>query len=616
MAALRRLLAVRIPAGDISCRSRNLPSEYCDPPVLQLNHPILRALDSSDGIQSFRRVLAQLLVLGIFQHPLAAGKAVGKLCSSRAVPFMNDAVLIFNCLEEPDALICNHILRGYVRVCDPRGGLGFYVDRMFQRSVPPNHFTFPLLAKLCADLGDFRRGWRIHALIVKLGFILDIFVRNSLIYMYSCFGSIDSALQIFDSEVAVNLVTWNSMIDGCVKNGRIMKARELFDKMPERDCFTWNAMLAGYVGIRDMETSRKLFEEMPERDTVSWNSMLLGYCKCGEITCARALFEEMPHRNLITWNTILAAYVRAKDYRECLTLFDRMLGLGFHPTEATLVSVLTSCSHLGDLSRGKWVHSFVKNSDKQIELDLLLSTSLLTMYTKCGDMDSARKIFDEMPEKGIVAWNSMIIGYGMLGRGDESMNLFLEMEKEGPPPSETTFVCLLSACAHGGLVLEGWWCFDRMLRKYTIKPKADHYGCMVDLLGRAGLLDDTKKFMENMPEKPEVSLLGALLSACSTYSDLKLGEAIGSKIMEMDPNDVGSYILLSNIYASEGRWDDAERMRKKISSKGLLKGAGFSSLSNGKLEDLFVDERKVPRYKRGIVLSMLSDMGAHMKLSL
>ncbi|CAA6657207.1 unnamed protein product [Spirodela intermedia] len=384
--------------------------------------------------------------------------------------------------------------------------------------------------------------------------------------MYSSFGHVDSAQQIFDYRAGSNLVTWNSIIDGYVKKGMTSRARELFDEMPERDIFTWNVMIAGYAGIGDMETSRKLFDEMPERDTVSWNSMLLGYGK-GALS-----------PNLISWNTIIAAYVRAKDYRECLSLFDRMMAMGIRPSEATLVSVLTSSSHLGDLNR----------ANGRIELDLLLSTSLLTMYSKCGEMDSAEELFDQIPQKGVVAWNSMIIGYGMRGRGEEAVELFLEMEREGPRPNETTFVCLLSACAHSGLVLEGWWCFDRMLRKYNIKPRVDHYGCMVDLLGRAGLLSDSEQLLEKLPGKHGAALLGALLSACRTHSDLRLGEAVGAKLMEVDPDDVGLI------------WGDVEKMRMLMTGRGLLKETGVSSVSPGKSENLCVVEQEIPVHKKGL----------------
>ncbi|XP_078440497.1 pentatricopeptide repeat-containing protein At2g20540-like [Wolffia australiana] len=583
---------------------------------LNLTHHVLMKLESIPcNKRQFLQILSQLHVSGIFQHPLAAGRVILKLCNSGSPSSIHEAVFIFSHLNNPDALISNIILRAYARLSDPEGGLRFYTDHMHRRSVQPNHFTFPLLAKLCADQGAVPDGIKIHGFALKLGFDSDLFVRNSLIYMYSSFGNINSAKRIFNSGVESNIVTWNSIIDGYVKNGNMIQARELFDEMPMKDILTWNVMIAGYVGIGDLEQCRKLFDEMPNRDIISWNSMLLGYAKVGAVKDSRELFDSMPKRNLISWNTILAAYVRAKDYKQCLNLFDQMMATGFQPSEATLVSVLTSCSHLGDLHRGKLVHSYIKNAGNCVNLDLLLSTSLLTMYTKCGDMDSAKIMFESMVEKGVVAWNSMIVGYGMHGRGEDAVSLFMEMEKEGPRPNETTFVCLLSACVHGCLLLEGWWGFNRMVQKYNIKPRVEHYGCMVDLLARAGLLEGSQKLLEMIPSKPGVAALGALLSACAAHSDLKLGKAVASKVIEMDPNDVGSYVLLSNIYAAEGRWDDVEKMREVISSRGLLKGAGISSLSNLKSEVPCLGEKGIPVHKKGIVFSMLSQLGAQMKMS-
>ncbi|MQL74201.1 hypothetical protein Taro_006576 [Colocasia esculenta] len=548
-------------------------------PALSLSHPVLRALDSCPcGGRAFDQALAQLVVSGLFQHPLAAGRAVRTLCASPSFGSVTFAVALFSHLDEPDAFICNTILRAYARSGDPHEGVGFYRSHMLRRGVPPNNYTFPLVVKLCADAGSASEGARAHARVVKLGFESDLFVQNSLIHMYSTIGSVRSARRLFDLRAVSDLVTWNSMMDGYVKNGMVTTARELFD-------------------------------EMPERDTVSWNSMIDGYGKVGEVKLARELFDAMPSPNVVSWNTILAIYVRAKDYRECSRLFDWMVATRVTPNEATLVSVLTSCSNLGDLERGRWVDSFVKNRRMGIEPDVLLSTALLTMYSKCGDMDSAREIFDQMPEKSVVSWNSMIIGYGMHGHGDKAILLFLDMEREGPRPNEATFVCLLSACAHAGLVFEGWWCFDRMVRKHNIEPKIEHYGCVVDLLSRAGLLDDSKQLIEKTPAQPAPALLGALLSACKTHSNLKLAEIVGGKLMELAPTDVGPYVLLSDIYAAEGRWDDVEKVRAVMREKGLLKGAGVSLVGWEKCEHVCPVEIKDPVHKKGIMHSILNELG-------
>ncbi|KAJ4958389.1 hypothetical protein NE237_025500 [Protea cynaroides] len=370
------------------------------------------------------------------------------------------------------------------------------------------------------------------------------------------------------------------MIDGYVKNGDVGAARLLFDEMPERDMVNWNSMISCYMGAEDMKAAEVLFERMPVRDVVSWNSMIDGYARIEDVLAAQKLFDQMPYWNVVSWNTMLALYVRIKDYNECLRVFDRMISGGeTSPNEATLVSVLTACAGLGKLDRGKWVHSYIRENGK-IRPDVLLSTSLLTMYAKCGAIDSAREVFDEMPERSVMSWNSLIMGYGMHGQGEKALEIFLEMEKRGPTPNDATFVCILSAYTHARMVLEGWWYYDVMHRVYQIEPKVEHYGCMVDLLGHAGLMKDSEKLIRKMPMKAGPALWGALLSACTTHSNLELGEIVGKRLIELEPQDIGPYMMLSNIYATE---------------------------------ESIVDDTSV--HKKGMVYSMLSEMDTQMKQS-
>ncbi|XP_058086024.1 putative pentatricopeptide repeat-containing protein At5g37570 [Magnolia sinica] len=581
--------------------------------TLKLSHPILRILESSTGtISEFNQIHAQLIVSGLSQHSLSAGRAIKKLCNSPSS--LGHAVSLFLHLDTPDAFVCNTIIRSFLKFNGPDKALSFYHRQMLEKDVPPNHYTFPLLVKICADLGSIQEGEKTHARIAKLGLESDLFVQNSLIHMYFSFGRIKSACRVFDASCESDMVTWNSMVDGYAKNGRIDDARQIFDEMPERDVVSWNAMIAGYAATGDLKSAKELFGAMPVRDVVSWNSMIDGYAKIGEASLARELFDQMPDRNVVTWNTMLALCVRSKDYRECLRLFDMMMVEGeTEPNEATLVSVLTACANLGMLDRGKWVHSYLRENRK-IEHDVLLLTALLTMYAKCGDMDSAREIFEKMPERSVVSWNSMIMGYAMHGHGEKALEVFLEMEKRGLMPNDVTFICVLCACAHGGMVLEGWWYFDLMRRVYKIEPKVEHYGCMVDLLSRAGLLRDSEELIKKMPMEPAPALWGALLSACKTYSDCKLGEIVGKRLIELEPSDVGPYVLLSNIYAAEDRWDDVEKVRKMMKEKGLQKTAGLSLVDlSGPDSMSFMQETSA--HKKSMVYSMLSEMGNQMKLS-
>ncbi|KAL3497690.1 hypothetical protein ACH5RR_040422 [Cinchona calisaya] len=607
-------LAKPIPKLWPDTQERNLKEpDQNELPTLNLSHHILRVLDSCNPhLHSFNQVHSQLIVLGLIQHPLAAGRAVKKLCSSEFT--ISRAIEIFENLENPDAFLCNTIIRGYVRFNDPIKALAFYCNGMVKNCIFQNDYTFPVLVKACADAGLFREGVMIHCHVVKCGFELNLYVRNALIHMYFVCCSIWDARKVFDMSSDWDLVTWNTMIDGYVKNGEVGFARQIFDAMRERDVFSWNAIISGYVRVGDMEAARELFEEMPLQDVVSWNCMIDGYARIGDKEGARMLFDQMDYRNVVSWNTMLALYVRLKDYNECLRLFDSMMEVGdIEPNESILVSVLISCGHLGRLERGKWVHYYIKHNGR-IKPDVLLLTTLLTMFAKCGAVDLAKLVFDEMPEKSVVSWNSMIMGYGMHGHGEKALEMFMEMERSGLMPNDVTFTCILSACSHAGMVLEGWWYFDLMNRVYNIEPKVDHYGCMVDLLGRAGLTQDCEELVQKIPVEVGAALWGALLSACRIHSRLELGEIIAKRLIEIEPGDIGPYVLLSNIYATEGRWDDVENVRKLMKEKGTEKVVGSSLVH---LMDLRSDfsHRYRSTHKKSMVYSMLSEIGAQLKLS-
>lgn len=445
-------------------------------------------------------------------------------------------------------------------------------------------------------------------------FELDLYVRNALIRMYSVCRKIVDALKVFDLSPDSDLVTWNSMIDGYVKHGEVSSGRLIFDSMKEKDAVSWNSMISGYTGIGNMEAAKELFEENPYRDIISWNCMIDGYARAGDKNAARMLFDQMGCRNIISWNTMLAVYVRFKDYNECLRLFDMIIEEGtIELNEATLVSVLTSCAYLGRLDRGKWIYSYI-NSSPRIEPDVLLSTAMLTMFARCGEMDKAKEVFDDMPEKNTVSWNSMIMGYGMQGAGEKALEMFLHMEKNGQTPNDATFTCILSACTHAGMVLEGWWYFVLMHKVYNIEPKVEHCGCMVDLLSKAGLSKGSEELVRNISLEMKPALHGVLLSAFKTHSIIELGEIVAKWLIEIEPKDVGPYVLLSYIYAADGRWEDLENVRMMMKEKEAQKMLGFIQIQVLDSKGYLCHESRL-HHKKIMVYTMLSEIGTHLKLS-
>ncbi|XP_039056892.1 pentatricopeptide repeat-containing protein At3g29230-like isoform X2 [Hibiscus syriacus] len=526
--------------------------------------PILQTLESCTSFNKFHQIHAQLLVSGLLQHPPVAIRVVRKLCNY--LHSVSHALLVFDCIREPDTFLCNVILNGLLSL-DPFSALSFYYEKMVGKSVKHNEYTFPLLGKICADIKSLEEGRKVHAWVLKLGFQSDLFVKNSFIRLYSVCGQIGSAREVFDDGFVLDLVSWNSMIDGYVKNGQVGIARELFDEMPERDTFSWNIIIAGYVGVGKMEVARELFEKMPFRDVISWNSMIDGYARIENVSEARNLFDRMPERNIVSWNIMLALYVRCKKFvNHGLMLFDTMMERGeARPNSASLVSVLIACATLGRLDKGLWVHSLIENN--KIKCDVLLSTALLTMYAKCGAMDLARDVFDNMPDKNVVSWNSMIMGYGVHGYAEKALDIFIDMEKRGQVPNASTFTSCLSACKYSGKVLEGWWCFDLMCRVYQIEPKVEHVGCMFDLLSRVGFMEQSKGLMSKMPLESGPALWKALLSSCRTLSNLELGKVIAKQLIDLELTDVGPYVLLSYIYSLERKWGEVENIRKFIKDR-------------------------------------------------
>ncbi|TYI70081.1 hypothetical protein E1A91_D08G197100v1 [Gossypium mustelinum] len=555
---------------------------------------ILQTLESCTNLNHFNQIHAQLHVSGLLEQPRVASRAIRKLCNH--LNSHSHAILVFDCVKEPDTFLCNIILDGLLNSDDPVSALSFYYEKMVGKFVEENQYTFPLLGKIYAEIKSLKEGQKVHARVLKLGFESDVFVKNSLIRFYSVCGQIESAREVFDDGFVLDLVSWNLLIDGHVKNGQVGIARELFNEMPERDTFSWNIIIAGYVGVGKMEVARDLFEKMPFRDVVSWNCMIDGYAKIENVSEARKLFDQMPLRNVVSWNTMLALYVRCKKYiNQALTLFDRMMERGeARPNSASLVSVLTACANLGRLDKGLWVHSYIENNN--IKCDLLLSTALLTMYAKCGAMDLARDVFNNMPVKNVVSWNSMIMGYGTHGHVEKALDMFIDMEKRGQIPNATTFISCLSACKNAGKVLEGWWCLDIMCRVYEIEPKVEHFGCMFDLLSRVGLMEQSNELMRKMPAESGPALWSALLSTCRASSKFELGKIIAKRLIDLEQMDIGPYVLLSYIYSVEGKWGEVENVRKFFKDRDL-------------------SERSASPHRRTIIYSMLMELGVQLKLS-
>ncbi|KAL5227754.1 hypothetical protein ABZP36_016019 [Zizania latifolia] len=337
------------------------------------------------------------------------------------------------------------------------------------------------------------------------------------------------------------------------------------------------SLIQAYCSCGSVASARAVFDEtVASGDVISWNVMIAGYVKSGDLPRAQELFDVMPVRNVVSWTTVIGAYAQMRRPEEAIEVFRRMQVEGIEPDGVALLSVLSACGDLGVVDLGEWVHRFVLK--QRLFQEIPLMNAIIDMYVKCGSVQKAVEVFEGMEQKSVVTWTTMIAGFALHGLGLEAVGLFHRMEKENVPPNDVTFLAVLSACSHVGLTGLGRWYFKIMLSQYKIKPRIEHYGCMIDLLGRAGCLMEARGLVQDMPFKANAAIWGALLSAARTHSDTDLGEQALLHLIDLEPHNSGNYILLCNIYAEQERWDDVRELRMSMRDRGLRNVPGASSI--------------------------------------
>lgn len=485
------------------------------------------------------------------------------------------------------------MIRGFTTHGFHQKALGFY-SQMLQSNSPPDKFTYPFVLKACSALSKAYDASEVHGRIIRSGLISDVYIATALVDFYSKFGEIDKARQVFDKMPMKNVVSWNAMVAGYASNGLDLDAVAMFGRILELglepNSSTIVSVLPAVTRLEALEDGKLIHElivqkGIPMDESVS-NCLISLYAKCGKLQYARQLFNEMSKKTDVSWNTIISAYSQKGAVAEALNLFNYMQLSGVNPTEITVASVLPACAELADLKQGTKIHGFCIKSS--FELDLVVSTALVDMYSKCGCIKEAHWIFGAMPNRNVVSWNAIINAYGLHGYGEAAMLMFSCMQKEGVKPNKSTFVSLITACSHTGMVMEGLNCFHLMSKVYNIIPETKHYACVVDLLGRAGHLKEACEFIERMPLDPDDVVWGALLGAARIHKNVELGELAGKKALELRPEEPGYYILLANIYAAEGRWGDAHKLREAMRERKVKKEAGRSSIEEGGIVQSFI----------------------------
>ncbi|KAK6120768.1 hypothetical protein DH2020_045496 [Rehmannia glutinosa] len=382
-------------------------------------------------------------------------------------------------------------------------------------------------------------------------------------------GEVDRARSLFEEMPEKDAVACTVMINGYLDHGIIESARELFDRMPHKDIVAWNSMLTGFVHNGKLEDALKLFVRMPERNVVSWNLMLWGYLQQDDINTAREFFERIPCKDETSWNTVISGY----QTEEAMILYVKMLSDGFRPDQGTLTAVISVCGILAIQGWGKAMHVFVVKIG--YETDSMVMSSLISMYSRCGFMNDASLVFKTMPICDTAAWNAMIVAQAHHYSAKEALDFFHCMTDAGCQPDHVTFLVLLTACAHSGLVSEGWK-YLKLMENWNLTPKPEHVASMVDLLGRSGLLTEAFQFVNQLPLDLLENAWQTLLHACSIYGNYELSDLIAEKTLGYQPCDVSMYVLQSNIYSARGMWKDAAHIRAKLRQNQLRKEVGCS----------------------------------------
>ncbi|KAG8656262.1 hypothetical protein MANES_04G111400v8 [Manihot esculenta] len=566
--------------------------------------------------------------------------------------FLNEGALLFASMPEPDQCSWNSIIAAFAQHDRFKEALDFFV-RMHKEGFVLNEYTFGSALSACSGLKDLKMGTQIHGLMLKSQFSLDVYMGSALVDIYSKCGFVDCAQRAFDGMRERNVVSWNSLITCYEQNGPAREAFEVFERMMESgfepdeitlasvisacaslaavkqgleihacvvkcdklrdDLILSNALVDMYAKCGRINEARCVFDRMPFRNVVSETSMVSGYAKAASVKAARLVFANMTQKNVISWNALIAGYTQNGENEEALGLFCMLKREGVCPTHYTFGNLLNACSNLADLQLGRQAHTHILKHGFQFQSsegsDVFVGNALIDMYMKCGSVEEGCRVFEKMAERDYVSWNAMIVGYAQNGYGMEALELFRNMLACGEKPDHVTMIGALCACSHAGLVEEGRHYFSAMTEEYGVVPLKDHYTCMVDLLGRAGCLNEAKNLIEAMPMQPDVVVWGSLLAACKVHHNITLGEYAAEKLLEIDSTNSGPYVLLSNMYAELGRWKDAVKVRKLMRHRRVIKQPGCSWIEiMGQVHVFMVkDKQHLERNEIYLLLEILTE---------
>ncbi|XP_062151090.1 pentatricopeptide repeat-containing protein At5g39350-like [Alnus glutinosa] len=493
------------------------------------------------------------------------------------------ARLVFDTMWERTVVSWNTMINGYFRNGCAKEAMMFF-NWMMDVGVEPDCATMVSVLPACGYFKDLVLGRRVHALMEEKGLGKKIVVRNALVDMYAKCGCMYEARLVVDKMGERDVVTWTTMINGYILNGDARSALALcwpmqFDGV-RPNSVSIASLLAACGSLYSFEYGRCLhgwaIRQKIESDVIVETALIDMYAKCKKVYLSFRVFAKTTKKRVVPWNAVLSGCVRNGLARKAIEFFRQMLMEAVQPNDATLNSLLPAYALLADLQQATNIHCYLVRSGFVSSIEV--ATGLIDIYSKCGSLESAHKIFSEVPEKGkdIILWSVIIACYGVHGYGEIAVSLFYQMVQSGVKPNEVTFTSVLHACSHAGLVDKGLNLFKFMLENHQMNPSPDHYTCIVDLLGRAGRLAEAYDRIRTMPFKPNHAVWGALLGACVKHENVELGEVAAKWLFELEPENTGNYVLMAKLYAAVGRWKDAENVRHMMNEIGLRKTPAHS----------------------------------------
>ncbi|KAL1198910.1 Pentatricopeptide repeat-containing protein [Cardamine amara subsp. amara] len=539
-------------------------------PPSPTTHPssLFPQINKCRTIRDLSQIHAVFIKSGQIQDTLAAAEIL-RFCSTSDLLHrdLNYAQKIFSQMPQRNCFSWNTIIRGFSESDEDKAviAITLFKELMSDEFVEPNRFTFPSVLKACAKTGKIQEGKQIHGLALKLGLSNDEFVMSNLVRLYVICGLMKEACVLFYK----NIIERDMVV--------VIDRRKRYDG----EVVLWNVMIDGYMRLGDCKAARMLFDKMRVRSVVSWNTMISGYSQNGFFKDAVEVFVEMKKGDL-------------------------------SPNYVTLISVLPAISRLGLLELGEWLHLYVENNG--IRIDDVLGSALIDMYSKCGIIEKAVRVFERLPRENVITWSAMINGFAIHGQAGDAIDCFCKMREAGVRPSDVAYINLLTACSHAGLVDEGRKYFSQVVNVDGLEPRIEHYGCMVDLLGRSGFLEEAEEFILNMPIKPDDVIWKALLGACRMHGNVEMGKRVANILMDMVPHDSGAYVALSNMYASQGNWSEVSEMRLRMKEMDIRKDPGCSWIDiDGVLHEFLVEDDSHPRAKE--INSMLVEISDKLRLA-